>query len=121
MKRFTLEDRIKIEELIKERLTTRQIAEAMKRNLFGVRTEITRYGGRGAYNGKQAHEQCLNSRIVGYEKVRAWHVEHNPKIVTGEIKREKKASLSERLDIVEKQIELLHKILRAKNGKGERG
>lgn len=96
--RFTAEDRVKIEELIKEGYANKKISELMERSNSSVRNEITRAGGRDKYNGIERHNQIYTN-----EK---------------DDKKEKKSDIESRLSILEMQLEILiesvNKLLEAK-------
>ncbi len=53
---ITFEERVQIEKLLKEGVSSRKIAKALNRSLHGIQNEIKRSGGKEIYNAQAAHD-----------------------------------------------------------------
>lgn len=69
VKRFTLEEREIIEELIKSGKSITGISVFLKRSKNGLSSELNKNGGRVNYNAKNAHERHLKTKYIKHQKL----------------------------------------------------
>ena len=116
MKVYTDQERDEIERMCKAGANTRTISLALGRTIASVKNEIARNGGVNSYDAKAVQAKASTSKQRQIEATKRWHREHNPSLITPEMKLKRKKRLSERLDIVERQLEILFKLIKDKNG-----
>lgn len=65
---FSIEERRKIEFLLKTNKTIMQIAQELTRSRSGIGKEIAKNGGVRIYNANLAQERCENIKQIKYQK-----------------------------------------------------
>lgn len=68
VKRFSLEERIKIAEFLKEGMTFIHIASSLSRSINGVSLEVNRNGGKFEYCPYKAHNKIKTSPVLNLKR-----------------------------------------------------
>lgn len=104
LKRFTLEEREKIEELLSDGYSFKRVALMMDRSPTGIITEVKKNGGREAYRAVKAHGASHVRKLEKIEKLRVVSKDFiNPYY-----------SISQRIKALEMQVQILTEIIRKK-------
>lgn len=112
---YTLEERMQLQELIRKGALTPQIARILNRTRNSIRNEIERHGGRKHYDPIKAQEWADTVKERRSQSLKKYH-EKNPVFTTSTLKK-RQARISERLSLLESQLEAFQKLLTNFKGK----
>lgn len=111
VKLLTLEERKRIEELIKQGAKVPQIARLLGRSKNTIQNELYNNRPRETYNAEKVHKFSMSANERRRKSISKWIEANKPKVTVAGM-RKRQMRLSERISILEQKIEIIEKIIK---------